>query len=87
MVTTRDSTILSDTTMTTESPISLNPADRLKTAEAAAFIGLSPNTLTCWRSRKTGPAYIFNGKVALYEVRDLVKWLESRRVTHDQVPL
>lgn len=74
-------TTLSDT------PVSLNPADRLKTPQAAAFLGLSPNTLTCWRSRKTGPAYYFNGKVALYEVRDLVKWLESRRVTHEPVPL
>lgn len=68
------------------SPISRNPADRLNTVQAAEFLGLSPNTLTCWRSRKQGPAYIRPGKVVLYELQDLIAWLAERRVTHEQVP-
>ena len=74
-------------TTLSDSPVSLNPADRLKTPEAAAFLGLEPITLRCWRCAQTGPAYYRNGKRILYEVRDLQKWLEARRVTHEEVPL
>lgn len=68
--------------------VSLNPSDRLNTENAAKFLGLSPNTLACWRSRKKGPAcYRLGGKVVTYEVSDLQKFLAAHRVEFEQVPL
>lgn len=74
--------------VTDVSSVSLKPSDRLNTAQAAAFLGLSPNTLTCWRSRKQGPRYYrFGGKLVSYEVSDLQAFLLTKRVEFEQVPI
>ena len=49
--------------------------------EAAEFLGLTPNTLMAWRSRKLpGPAWIKVGGRVKYDVRDLLAYLESRKI-------
>jgi hypothetical protein len=55
--------------------------------QAAEFLGLTPNTLMAWRSRKLGPAYIKVGGRAgvpggrvYYDVRDLLAYIDSRKV-------
>jgi hypothetical protein len=59
----------------------------LDQSEAAEFIGLTPNTLMAWRSRKLpGPAYIKVGGRVKYDVRDLVAYLESRKVHAAELP-
>ncbi|MCO6413528.1 MAG: helix-turn-helix domain-containing protein [Thiogranum sp.] len=72
--------------MTTASP-ALKPTDRLDRREAAEYLGVSPNTLTCWASEKKGPPFYKPGKRCLYKVEDLDAFLESRRVAFEQVPL
>ena len=51
---------------------------------AAEFLGLTPNTLMAWRSRKLGPAYYKVGGRARYDVRDLIAYLESRKHCHTE---
>jgi hypothetical protein len=71
--------------MTTASTI--QPNDLLERKDAARFLGLSPNTLTCWVTRKKGPPFFKPGKKALYKVADLQKFLDDHRVSFEQVPL
>jgi excisionase family DNA binding protein len=54
----------------------------LDTHQAAEFLGISPTTLITWRStqRYDLPYVKIGGKVR-YDVADLLKWMESRKVT------
>ena len=53
----------------------------LDQTQAAKLLGLEPNTLMAWRSRKLpGPAYIKVGGRVKYDVRDLLAYLESRKI-------
>ena len=55
----------------------------LNQKEAAAFVGLKPDTLQSWRSRKKpGPVWIKTGGRVKYDVRDLLAYLESQRKAH-----
>jgi hypothetical protein len=59
----------------------------LNQSEAAEFLGLTPNTLMAWRSRKLpGPAYIKCGGRVKYDVRDLLAYLEKRKVHAAELP-
>lgn len=51
----------------------------LSTEDAAAGLGLSPDTLQTWRCRKRGPAYYKIGRLAYYCVADLKTWREKQR--------
>ena len=59
-------------------------AEILKENDAAAFIRVHARTLTTWRWRKCGPAYIRKGSgkrsVIRYLRADLLKWLQEGRV-------
>ena len=58
----------------------------LNQTEAAEFLGLTPNTLMAWRSRRLpGPAYIKVGGRVKYDVRDLLAYLESRKVSQAEI--
>lgn len=46
--------------------------------EAAAYLGVSPWTLHCWNSKKTGPRSYRVGRYRKYRVSELNAWLESR---------
>ena len=49
--------------------------------EAADFLGISPGTLVVWRCMKRYPVpYLKVGRKVLYDVDDLVAFLESRKV-------
>jgi predicted DNA-binding transcriptional regulator AlpA len=50
------------------------PADVLLTEkEAAALLGLRPNTLNAWRNRATGPKYLRIGRKAIrYRLLDVL---------------
>lgn len=56
--------------------------ERLNNREAAAYLGVSHNTLEVWRCEKRHPElpYIKVGSKVFYWKRDLDSWLESRTV-------
>jgi hypothetical protein len=58
-----------------------NKPQLLSNDDAADFLGISPGTLVVWRCEKRYPVpYLKVGRKVLYNVDDLVAWLESRRV-------
>lgn len=58
------------------------PAGRLLTpSEAAAFTGLSGQSLANMRSSGRGPAYFKVGRYVRYDEHDLAAWMRSRRYT------
>ncbi len=56
------------------------PKLRLTEKEAAPYVGLKPITLRTYRMRNQGPAYLRIGRAIRYDLRDLDKWLASKRV-------
>ena len=67
--------------MTTLSALS---PDLLTNEEAAALLGIKPNTLEIWRSTKgKGPKFIKYGDSKQapirYHIDDITAWLESRK--------
>ena len=53
----------------------------LRTADAAAYLSLSPHTLRNWRSYGEGPpALKLNGGAIRYRVEDLDRWLATQVV-------
>lgn len=54
---------------------------RLLTAnEVAARLNLSAFTLSNWRSRRFGPAFVRCGRRVMYRVADVEDFLRARRV-------
>lgn len=54
---------------------------RLLTAnEVAARLNLSAFTLSNWRSRRFGPAFIRCGRRVMYRVEDVQAFVQARRV-------
>ncbi len=63
------------------------PAKKLNNDEAADFLGVKPNTLEVWRTKKKGPKYSKIGSRVLYDVNDLEDYFASRSVhTVDTAP-
>ncbi|MCC6775985.1 MAG: helix-turn-helix domain-containing protein [Hyphomicrobiales bacterium] len=58
----------------------------LTTKEAAAWLGLTRNTLEKWRVQGGGPPYRKHGRYVRYHLEDLVAWSEAskRRSTSDE---
>jgi hypothetical protein len=58
----------------------------LNTKEAAAWLGLAPNTLEKWRVQGGGPPYRKHGRYVRYHLEDLTAWSEAqkRRSTSDE---
>ena len=54
---------------------------RLRTPEAAAYLGLSPRTLEKWRLTGAGPVYRRLGHAVVYDQRDLDAFLAARART------
>lgn len=52
--------------------------DFLTTRQAAAIVGLKPNTLEIWRLRGTGPKYIKFGRAVRYRQSDLETYIEAQ---------
>ncbi|MGE0677782.1 helix-turn-helix transcriptional regulator [Pseudolabrys sp.] len=49
--------------------------------EVALAIGVTPSTLTVWRSKGEGPAYVKLGKAVFYRPSDVQEWISRCRVT------
>jgi excisionase family DNA binding protein len=59
-----------------------NLMDLLTVDQASELIGISVETLNQWRSRKKGPDYLkIEGRLVRYRREDLIKYLESCRVS------
>lgn len=57
------------------------PADRLLSIdEAAAFLGLSVQTLYSWRYRGIGPKSYRVGGRAKYRLSELERWLQEQAI-------
>jgi len=55
----------------------------LTRTEAADFLRLSPQSLTKYALRQTGPAFSRTGPKrgrVIYRLRDLISWAEARKV-------
>jgi len=60
----------------------LSDDNQLTTADAAKFLGLSPQTLNNWRHRRVGPPYLkYSARAVRYKVADLRKFVDQLRVT------
>jgi excisionase family DNA binding protein len=72
--------------MTAEDKKSVLQKPFLTTREAAAWLGLTPNTLEKWRVQGGGPLYRKHGRYVRYHLDDLVAWSEAsqRRSTSDK---
>ncbi|AOG06665.1 helix-turn-helix domain-containing protein [Bosea sp. RAC05] len=53
---------------------------RLKNDEAAAALGVKPDTLKAWRSRGVGPAFVRVNGAIRYDPVDIAVYLGARRV-------
>lgn len=53
---------------------------KLNNQEAAAFLGVRPNTLEVWRCKHMGPRYSKLGRRVLYDIADLEEFFASRSV-------
>jgi predicted DNA-binding transcriptional regulator AlpA len=51
----------------------------VSTQEAAALLGLAPQTLSIMRVAGGGPKYVKLGRRVLYDVRDLEAYVEDRK--------
>jgi predicted DNA-binding transcriptional regulator AlpA len=60
---------------------------RLRTPQAAAYVGLAASTLEKFRLSGKGPVYEKAGpKIVVYRVEDLDAWLTARRRTSTSDP-
>ena len=50
--------------------------------EAAAFLGVKPQTLALWRTKATGPEYIKVGNCVRYDLEALQAYVDKNRVIH-----
>lgn len=56
------------------------PTQKLNTREAAAYLGVRPNTLEVWRCKHKGPRYAKLGTRVLYDKADLDAFFAARSV-------
>lgn len=52
--------------------------EAVTTAEASRIVGFPPSTLSTWRSRGGGPAFLKVGTAVRYQRRALFEWLAGR---------
>jgi hypothetical protein len=55
------------------------PKRRLRTKDAAEYIGLSKSTLEKYRVTGNGPVYSALGRIVVYEIGDLDAFVEARK--------
>ena len=59
---------------------------RLRTPQAAEYLGVSPRTLESWRVRGSGPVFVKLGSIVQYLIEDLDRYVaESRRCSTSEV--
>ena len=61
--------------------VEANPNELLTEDQAAELLGVSPDTLSVWRStRRYDLTFIKIGRLVRYRRRDVDAWLQSREV-------
>jgi predicted DNA-binding transcriptional regulator AlpA len=55
------------------------PYCRLRTQQAARYVGLSKSTLEKYRVTGGGPVYASLGRIVVYESSDLDHWVNQRK--------
>lgn len=59
--------------------------ERLNPAQAADLLGVKRETLRAWRHRGEGPPFYRVTRSTVWYLRaDVVAWLSSRRIDHDE---
>ena len=53
----------------------------LTNSQAAAILGLKPNTLEIWRVHGKGPAFRKIGRCVRYAEADVLAWIEAQTCT------
>lgn len=53
---------------------------KLRTKDAAEFLGLKPNTLEIWRHLKRGPKFYKVGRCVVYDQADLEAYVKAHGV-------
>jgi predicted DNA-binding transcriptional regulator AlpA len=62
-----------------EAAVASPPREYLNIEQAAAFIGVSRQTIDLWRSEATGPDFHRVGRRVLYAVADLRAFMERHK--------
>jgi predicted DNA-binding transcriptional regulator AlpA len=58
----------------------LTERKKVRSAQAAAYLGISPSTIAKWRMRGAGPPFHRCGpRIVLYFIDDLEAWLQQSR--------
>ena len=70
---------LQGASMTAENEKATPDRPFLTTKEAAAWLGLTPNTLEKWRVHGGGPPYRKHGRYVRYHLDDLIAWSEASK--------
>jgi hypothetical protein len=63
----------------------MNASGRLSEAEAANMLDMEPQTLSKWRQRCYGPAYLKLGGKVSYRSIDLDAWVEQCRIVPTEI--
>jgi len=58
----------------------MNSKQKLNTREAAAYLGVRPNTLEVWRCKHKGPRYSKLGTRVIYDRDDLEEFFAAKAV-------
>lgn len=58
----------------------MESSQKLNTQEAAAYLGIQPNTLEVWRCKHKGARYAKLGTRVLYDLKDLEEFFTSRAI-------
>lgn len=59
---------------------------KLNTIEAAAYLGIRPNTLEVWRVKHKGPRYAKIGRRVLYDLEELEAYFAAHCVNTVDTP-
>lgn len=63
----------------------MRPANRLLDTDAAsALLRCTPAALMKFRTERRGPPYVRVGRLIRYHRRDLLRWINSQRVSPEQ---
>jgi predicted DNA-binding transcriptional regulator AlpA len=59
---------------------------KVRSAQAATYLGISPSTIAKWRMRGEGPPFHRCGpRIVLYFIEDLDAWLERSRSSRRKI--
>ena len=77
----KDSLTASRTGKTNKGTYAMSKQPKLSTREAAAYLGVRPNTLEIWRCKHRGPKYAKLGSRIVYDPDDLDAYFAARSIS------